>query len=799
MTDIWLRDLRLAARGLLRKPAFCLLAVTTLTLGIGANSAIFSIVNGLLLRPFPYEQPDQLVTLWSTWPEKGVERGSLSWPDFEVLGEQDRIFQHLAAFHLKDVNLMVDGVPSRLSAGAVSDEFFDTLGVAPSRGRSFEGSAGGGRSGHEVLISESLWRRNYGSRQDILGLRADIDGTPHTVVGVIPDRLDLPQGAQLWLPLSMQDRQAGSHASFLSLIARRSPEVSLEQVQAELPRWTEKLRASQPEGWPEERYLSALDLRTLRVGDMRTVLLILMGMVGFILLIACVNVANLLIARHEDQRREIAISMALGAQRRQIVRRLLWEMGLLAAAGGLGGLLVGSWGVSKLPGLLPVELPAWLSFSLDLKVLAATAGAALTTVLLAGLGPALRAASGGVEQGLRETGNATTIGGKGRKALVVVEIALSLVLLVGAGLMTRSFWQLRQVDPGFATEHTLAFEVDLFGGRPSSADDRLQRVDAIVERLRALPGVESAAAAGGLPLSFSAQSTNFTVLGQTADQAQGNPHPILKRVGDDYFATLGIPVTAGTGELRYGHTVVVNEAFRQRVWPSKPPLGAQLRRGGPDSSEPWLELVGVVGDVLDFGLDKESQPTLYLPIRSEVPQQVSFVVRTHGSPEGWVASIRRAVDEAAPGEAAHEVLALSELTDKALWRWRILTYLFATFAVIALVLAAGGLYGVVSYTVARQTKEIGIRMALGSSSTHVLTMVLRQALGLTAVGLCIGLPLALGMSKAMESLIFGIGFADPWTYGLLMGALLLVSLVAGVVPARRATKVDPNRALRAET
>ncbi len=798
MLDIWLRDLRLSARGLLRKPVFSLLAVLTLTLGIGANSAIFSIVNGLLLRPFPYDHADQLVTLWSSWPEKGVERGSLSWPDVEILREQDRIFQHVAAFHLKDVNLDVDGVPSRLSAGEVSPEFFQTLGIAPSRGRSFEASDSARHPGHEVVLSESLWRSVYGAREDILGLSADIDGSPHTIVGVVPGRVDLPQGAQLWLPLVVQEQQATAQMSFLSLIARRSPGTSLEQVQAELPRWTEKLRSTHPEAWPEERFLTALDLRRLRVGELRTILVILMGMVGFILLIACVNVANLLIARHEDRRREIAISMALGAQRPQIVRRLMWEMALLALAGGLGGLLVGAWGVAKLPALLPVELPIWLSFELDLKVLAATAGAALSTVLLAGLAPAYRAASAGVEQGLRETSRATTLGRKGRHALVVVEIALSLVLLVGAGLMTRSFWQLRQVDPGFATEGTLAFEVDLFGGRPASPDDRRHRVDAIVEQLRALPGIELAAAAGNLPLSFSAQSTNFSVLGQTPEQARGNPHPILKRVGADYFTTLGIPVLAGTDDLSHGNAVVVNEAFRQKVWPQDPPLGAQLRRGGPDSSEPWLQVVGVVGNVLDFGLDKESQPTLYLPVRGEVPQQISFVVRTGGDPTAWVPSIRRAVDEAAPGEAAHEVQALSALTDKALWRWRILTYLFSAFAVIALILAAGGLYGVVSYTVARQTKEIGIRMALGSSSGRVLIMVLRQALGLTVLGLCIGLPLTLAMSKAMESLIFGIGFADPWTYGLLMTALLLVSLAAGAIPARRATRVDPNSALRAD-
>jgi putative ABC transport system permease protein len=816
---LW-QDLRYGMRMLMKSPGFTLVAVVTLALGIGSNTAIFSVVNAVLLRPLPYSQPERLVFVYNFAPGLGLPKSGLMAAEFLRLRDQARSVEHVALYTSTTLTLTGVGEPERLAAGTASADFFAALGVVLPLGRGFRVVEEPRGQDGVVILSDGLWRRKFSADPGALGQTLTLEGRTHTIVGVLPPGFKSPlefqaeQPVELWVPPSI----AGACCSHdFSVVARLRPGQALAQAQAEADTLMAGVKKDYPAGYPKTggKQVIVRPLQHEILGDLRRALWVLLAAVLFVLLIACANVANLLLARSEARRKEIAIRAALGAGRTRLVCQLLVESLLLSAIGGGLGLLLAAWGLKLLPVLGAQQIPRLHEITLDARVLGFTLFVALLTSVIFGLAPALQAVKFDLHTGLKEGARAATSAqgrSRLRAALVVLEVTLSLVLLLGAGLLIRSFWHLQQADPGFKVEQLLTMR--LFP--PASTYPNDQRVAAFYEellgRVRSLPGVKDAAVVDALPI---AERTGGTVLETEGQPVEVNP---LNSVGwrvvtPGFFRTLGMRLLRGrlleeADQEQTAAVAVINETLARAHWPNEDPLGRRIRllnRPPKQATTVFLTVVGVVADVKG-SLTEAARQEVFVPLRQRtaaidgmgLERQMSLAVRTSIEPMRLVPAIRQeiaALDRTVPvtGERTVEEI-LSKMTARA----RFNTTLLGSFAAIALLLAAVGIYGVLSYSVTQRTHEIGIRLALGAQARDMLWLVVKQGLSLALLGVALGLVASFGLTRLLATLLFGVGATDPPTFAGIALLLTGVALLACYIPARRATKVDPLVALRHE-
>jgi putative ABC transport system permease protein len=807
IADLW-QDLRYGARTLLKQPGFTLIAVLTLGLGIGVNTAIFSVVNGVLLSPLPYRAPDRLAQVWEHNRPKNKPHGSVAPANFLDWKAQNRSFEGMAAYDsFPSFNLTGVGEPERIQAARVSVGLFPLLGVEAVAGRTFTDDEER-RGNHQVaLVSNRLWQRRFGADPGLVGRTLSLNDRSFTVVGILPpDFRFLPEEYEIFIPMVLDGWEAtarGTHP--LRVVARLKEGVTLAQAQAEMDQIARRLEQEYPNSNTGVG-VTLVPLREQLVGESRRALLVLLGAVAFVLLIACANVANLLLTRAVTRRKEMAVRLALGAGRARLIRQLLTESLLLAGAGGVGGLLLALWGVQILKTFLVQNalLPRGESVGLDGRVLAFTLGISLVTGLVFGLAPGLAASKTDLNDALKEGGRRAGGGARDRRfrqALVVGEVALALVLLVGAGLMIQSFLQLRRVDPGFRPENVLAVDISLPGSRYQNGRQVLNFQRQLLERVAVQPGVRSVGAAAYLPFSGTNNSWTIKIEGSLSRPSGAWLEPGWRPVTANYFRTMGIPLVKGRDfaasdddETAPG-VAVINEAAARACWPGEEPLGSRFKLEGRTYA-----VVGVVKDVKHARLDGEAAPEIYFPY-SQLPitwRGMTVVARTEAAPEHLAAALRSVVQELDKDQPIYNVRTLEGLISKSVSRPQFHLLLLGSFAALALLMASLGLYGVMSYTVTQRTPEIGIRMAFGAQPRDALKLVVGAGLKLTLIGIGIGLLAAFALTRVMESLLFGVSATDPLTFAEVAFLLIAVALLACYLPAWRATQVDPLVALRSE-
>lgn len=803
MENVW-KDIRFGLRTLVRNPATSLLAMLTLALGIGANSAIFSVVNRVLLDPLPYPQPDELIVLVESAPKLGFPRFSTSPPNFDDFRRQNRSFEHLSAYRRERLNLTGREQPEVILGAAVSPDFFRMLKVDPAPGRGFRDEEGRPGQARAAVLSHGLWQRLFGGDPGIVGRPITLNGESYTVVGVAPRGFELPRRTEIWVPLALDLANEARGAHFLGVIGRLKSGVGLEKAETEMIGIAARLEKQYPET-NSEWTVDLIPLREMVVEDIRPILMILLVAVAFVLLIACANVANLLLARVASRERELAVRAALGASRGRLVRQMLVETALLFVAGGLLGLLLAHWGVKALIALDPENIPRAQEIGVDGRVLAFTFLVSLATGLLFGLVPALSATGRRLYEALKEGGRAMAGGVHGRlvrNLLVGFEVAVALVLLVCAGLLIQSFARLSGVDPGFKPEGVLTARVSIPELKYPDEERQALFYEQLLERLSAIPGVEQAAAIYPLPLSGSDMSLAFTVEGRPAPPPAEVPSTNIRVISPDYFRAMGIPLVRGRAfepRDREGaeDVLIINQTMASRIWPGENPLGKRITFGDPADPE-WRTVVGVVGDVRHDTLDQEKASEAYWPVAQGPFTDAVLVLRTAGDPVQLAGPLRegvRAVDRDLPLE---RIQPMEQVVSEALAQSRFKTLLLGLFAGLALGLAAVGVYGVVSYSVAQRTHEMGIRLALGARPGQVRRMVLLQGMRVVLISSAVGLALALYATRFLREQVYGVSATDPVTFAIVPLVLLAVALVANLVPALRATRVDPLEALRYE-
>lgn len=814
-----LADLRFALRNLARRPAFAAVAILTLALGIGANAAIFSVVDGVLLEPLPYRQPDRLVHVHSAFPGLGFDKFWVSPPEYFDLDRWAESYSALGAYVVTTENVGSDP-PQRATTAYVTAPLWEALGATPLHGRTFTAEEDRPDTEQVAVLGHGIWRRAFGADPGIVGGRVEVDGIPRTVVGVLPPEVDLDDaGVDVWLPARFDPTDLGGRGShFLYLIGRLAPGVGVEQAQAELDvlltRWQEEYpddHAPNAEGHPY--YVKPL--KEELVGDVRPAVMLLLGAVGLVLLVACLNVANLLLARAERRQQEIAVRIALGAGRRRLLWQLLTESLVLALAGGALGLAVAHWGVNALLTAYPDAVPRAGAVGLDLSVLGFTLVVAVVTGIGFGLAPALQLRRRDLFGSLRE---GTRSGGGQRRlsqGLVVLEVALAAFLVVGAGLLLKSFWTVLEQDPGFDADRLLTFQLELpeeSYPEPRGVAAFYQRLDT---RLEALPGVVSAAAMSGMPPQrrVNANTTEIEGLPEMPD-GSGSPNvDYYQFVSPGYFETLGIEVVAGRGfsstdAAGAPPVVIVNREMAERFWPDQQAVGRRVRRGWYGDEEPWHTVVGVVEDVKQGGMDQEPGTELYFlhhqvpdalaAVEGGAPRTMNLVVRTDGDPMALAGSVRSALAELDRTLPLADLRPMEEVVSGSLERRRFLALLVGLFAALALLLAAIGTYGVLAYAVEQRRFELGVRMALGAEARRVLLEVLGRGMVLAGTGLFLGLAGALALRRVLAAHLWGVEPTDPATYAAVAAVLAVVALAACTIPARRAMGVDPVVVLKAE-
>lgn len=800
------RDVRLGVRTLVHSPIFTAVTVLSLALGIGANTAIFSVVNGLLLRPLPYSEPEQIVHVWHTPPQQsfpGLDRFSVSPANYFDWKAQSSSFQQMAVYSDTRLSLSTSNDPLPLIGGVVSSDFFSVLRANAMQGRTFTPDEEQPGRDQVVVIGHGLWQRAFGANPNIIGQTLTLNSRSYTVVGIMPAGFEFPREAELWVPLAWdeKERQVRSIHDYL-VLARLKDNVSLEQAKAEMNTISSRLEQQYPEensGWGAV----VIPLRDDLVGDIRLALLVLFCAVGFVLLIACANVANLMLARGANRRKEFAVRIALGAGRARLVRQLLTESVLLAVSGGLLGLLLAIWGSRMLVRL--GDLPNSGDIGIDTWALGFTLLVSFAAGIIIGIVPALQFTRTSISETLKQgsgRSGGTSLKQHTRKALVISEVALSLVLLIGAGLMIRSFWKLQNVDPGFDTRNGLTMSVMLTFVRYPEPHQRLAFFDRAIEQIRAVPGVVSVGATTRVPLTGGGSTQPFTIEGRPAGTIAEQPMAQTRYISTDYFTAIGIPLRQGRVFTDYDRdksvpVIIISEAMARRFFPGENPVGKRLTPSF-HSEEGAREIVGIVGDVKATGLDVDSAAMMYMPYKQAAMPFTSFVVRTASNPESLIQPVSKAIYSIDKEQALTNVQTLDQVLAESLSNRRFNMTLLLTFAGVALVLAAVGVYGVMNYTVTLRRRELGIRMALGAKTTDVLRLVLRQGLTLTLIGVAAGLISAYGLTRLMASLLYGVTATDYLTFGSVSAVLVAVGLAASYVPARRATKVNPTIALRAE-
>jgi predicted permease len=817
MRDLF-QDLRYSIRSLARTPGFALLAILTLALGIGANSAIFSVINGVILKPLAYPRPDQLVMITSQFPGLGFDKFWVSPPEYFELRERARSFSEIGAYRANAVNLSEGDTPERVTVVNATSALFKTLGVRPYRGRVFGEQEDLPNSEPVAVVSYELWQRAFGGDPQLVGKQIDLDGRKTTVLGIMPPEFDIHDSkAELWLPMGLDpaNRQnRGSH--FLYLVGRMKPGVSIRQANAELnmllAQWGEVTpNAHVPH--PVNHRLQYASLESDVVGNIGRALWVLQVAVGFVLLIACANMANLLLARAESRHREFAIRTALGAGRGRLLRQFMAEGVTLAILGGVAGLALAYAGLRALITANPNSLPRAADIGLDLTVVAFTVVVALLTGVVFGLAPLLHVGQRAVSLALKEGGTrstATITRNRVRRGLVVAEVALAVMLVIGAGLMLRSFWKLMRFDSGFDRTNLSTFGISLPAAKYQEQPRRIAFYNEIINRLKATPGVQSAAAMAGLPPSrpVNANDTEF----ENYQHVQGGPPANVdywQSTTLDYTAAMKIPVLDGRSfGPQDGPTttpvVLVNETLAKLYWPKESAVGHRIRPGCCGPNRPWATIIGVVKDVKQGGIDQKTGTEIYflydqtVGVLGSAPRNMNVVVRSTLPLESLARVIRETVNASDRTLPIVQLRTMDDVFSDSIARQRFLAQLLGIFAALALVLAAVGTYGVLSYLVTERQREIGIRMALGANRGNVLSLVLRQGLSTTVIGLVLGVGGALALTRLASSLLFEVKPTDPFTFAAVAGVVTLVALFACVVPARRATKVDPIVALREE-
>ncbi|MDQ3803874.1 MAG: ABC transporter permease [Acidobacteriota bacterium] len=810
--DFW-QDLRYGLRTLLKNPGFTAVAVIALALGIGANSAIFSVVNAVLLRPLPYRDPDRLVMVWEENTKAGYPRDTPAAANYIDWRDQNQVFEGMAAIADVSFNLTGAGEPERLDGRRVSASLFPLLGVEPHLGRAFLPEEDQPGANRVAVLSHGLWQRRFGADANIAGKPLTLNGESYEVVGVMPPHFQFPSREdELWVPIAFTPQEAASRGRhYLQVLARLKPGVTLGQAQAEMSTIAARLQQQYPE---QNTNLGATvtPLHEHVVGDIRPALLVLLGAVGFVLLVACANVANLLLARAAVRQKEIAVRVALGASRLRLVRQFLTESVLLAALGGGLGLLLSVWGVSLLKTFIPENISQARAVAVDARVLGFTVLVSLLTGLIFGLAPAVQASNFNLNETLKEGGRDSAAGSRGnriRALLVVAEVAVSLVLLIGAGLLINSFLRLRNVDPGFRADNLLTMSIELPQQKYPDPARRAAFYTELVSRIEALPGVKSAAVTNWIPLVFQGDSIGFSIEGRP-DPAPGQgrrPTVVTRVVHPHYFRTMGIQLLRGRefGEqdrVESPTVAVISETMARRHWPGEDPTGKRITPGPATSTDPddWVTIVGVVKDVRQFELGAEPKPQMYV----SYAQGWSFfaprhlVVSTAVEPLSLAATVRKTVWEIDKDQPVSDIRTMEEVLSESLARQRFSMLLLGIFAAVALALAAVGIYGVMSYAVAQRTHEIGIRMALGAQRGDVLKLAVGQGLKLVLIGVALGLAAAFALTRVMASLLFGVSATDPATLVTISLVLIGVAVLASYIPARRAAKVDPMIALRYE-
>ena len=808
--DSILKDIRYGLRSLAKRPGSTLVALITLALGIGVNTAIFSVVDSILLRPLPLKDPERIVSIWEQGLAFGVNQNEVAPANFFDLRNQTQMFEGIGAHGTQDINLTGDGEPERLTGELVSANVLSLLGVEPALGRTFLANEDQPGQERVVVLSDALWQRRFNRDASIVNRNIMLNGQSFTVVGVMPRGFFFPvRETELWIPWAMEPEQASGRGDhYLRLVGRLKPGTTLQQANADVDAIGKRLAVEYPKT-NEGLSFIVNSLHQDYVGDLRLPILIMFAAVGLVLLIACANVANLLLAQATTRRREIAIRIALGARRWTIVRQLLVESLLLATAGGLLAVLGALWGVQALAKLLPDSLSKLQDVGVDARVLLFAFGVSLLTALVFGGVPALLAARAKPGETLSDVARDTAGGTSGRhvrRLLVVSEVALAVVLLVGAGLLIRTFQLLRQVNTGFSTENLLTMKMVLPMPKYAKPEARRAFYDQMLQRVKEVPGIESAGMISFLPLSFSGVNFSFSVEGHPSANDMKLPFALYRVVSPDYFGAIGIPLRRGRffeshDTATSQPVIVVNNQLAERFWPGQDPIGKRLKIGPLDSPNPWLTVVGVVGDVRQAGLYGDLRMDLYAPYGQDHRGFVAprdLVLRTKGDPTSVAAAVRQAVWSVDKDQPISHVRTMDQVFAAAVSQERFQALLLGLFAALALVLACVGLYGVISYAVAQRTHEIGVRMALGARPVDVLRLVLRQGMGLTIIGLLVGIGIGSVATRVLSDMLYGVTPRDPLTFIGVPALLLLVAFLACYIPARRATRIDPLVALRYE-
>ncbi len=803
-----MQDLRYGLRMLLKNPGFTLIAIITLALGIGANTAIFSVVNAAVLRALPYPNADRLVMLWGTNAKDGNQQQPASFGEFNDWRAQMRSFDQVAgASPPWNFVLMGGSEPEPIQGMWVSANLFSTLGVMPARGRAFtpeEDRVGGAPV---VIISHGLWQRRYGADPDVVGKTLSLGGRSFTIVGIMPAGFHFLEPAELWTPLQ-QNQFASSVRTvrLLSVVGRLKADVTVQQANAELDQLARQWESQYPDTNTGVG-LRMVSMHRQVTGKVRFGLLLLFGAIGLVLLIACANVANLMLARSAARRKEIAVRAALGAGRLRLIRQLLTESIVLSLLGGLGGILLAVWGMDLLLKLNPVQLPQYHRIEIDLAVFGFTVLASVLTGILFGLAPALQASKLDLHAALKEGGRSALADAGQRQLsnlLVIAEVAMALVLLAGAGLLVRSFVRLLDVNPGFATENLLTMQVGLPNATYAQPERRIAFNQQLEERLKAMPEVASVGLVTRLPLQSALNNvTSFlSIEGRPMPPGQ-RPEIDFRRASTGYSQTMGIPLLAGrlvTEQDVAANTgaVLINDAMAKRFWPGEDPIGKRISTATVTGQEQWRTIAGVVGSVRHLGMEVEPRPEVYYHTSTFPPFGPVIVIRTTSDPKNLIAAVRatvRAIDRDLP---VSNVNTMQQLVAQSLSQRRFAMLLLGIFAGLALLLAGVGIYGVISYSVTQRTQEIGVRMALGARAADVLKLVVGQGMAMTSIGIGVGLIASVALTRLMSNWLFDVSATDPLTFTLVALLLACVALLACYIPARRATKVDPMTALRCE-
>ena len=803
MQSLW-QDLRFGARMLLKRPGFTAVAVLILALGIGANSAIFSVINGVILRPLDYADPDRLVVVWEKI--KQTDQLELAPDDYFDYRDSAQFIEHLAASDRRNYNLTGGDDPVRIEGAAVTASLFPALGVAPALGRTFSPEEDRAGADPVVVLSYGLWQRRFGGDPKIIGRAISLSGAAHTVIGVMPASFQFPPPqaqsgvirSELWTP-RLLETETGRNSHSLFVVGRLKPGVTMAQAKAGIE--TIAARRQQTRRDTHE----SIGANTLPLGDqvarrIKPSLMALLGAVGIVLLIACANVANLLLLRAASQRKEIAIRAAMGAGRARLLRQLMIESLLLALLGGGAGLLIAYWGVDALLTLGGGVIPRADEVTVDARVLGFTLLISLLTGIIFGLIPALRASGLDLNEALRDGGRISTGGSNRlRGALVVAEVALALVMLIGAGLLIKSFWRLQQVAPGFNAKNLLAMETSLASTRYDTPQSQAAFFKQALERINSLPGVQSAAIVNNPPLSSRRGVDGFLIEGRPEPRSRSEtPLADYRSISPDYFRAMNIPISQGRAFTEADAAdappvAIVNEAVVRRYWPNESPIGRRIKM-----RDRWQTIVGVVGDVRQSGLDAEASTHVYMPFAQNPQGRMGLVIRTSAEPMSLAAAVRNQIGAIDKDQPVYNVQTMERTVADSVSPRRLNMLLLGILAAVALALALTGIYAIIAYSVAQRTREIGVRIALGAQRRDVMRLVVGHGVSLALLGVAVGLALALGLTRFLSGLIYDVSATDPATFAAVVALLAIVALVACYIPARRATKVDPMIALRCD-